>query len=100
MLIRELLIELLRGTFMKNKYIFFKKLFNKHVIVFVNKNGNYVSVGEDRYLLKYIKKKRVSYVLIDNEFNVKVVDVDNNKYEEYLIKEYFLRVLKKKKMSI
>lgn len=85
---------------MKSKYIFFKKLFNKHVIVFVNKNGNYVSVGEDRYLMKYLKKKKLSYVLIDNEFNVKVVDVDNNKYEEYLIKEYFLRVLKKKKMSI
>lgn len=100
MLILELLTELLIGTFMKNKYIFFKNLFNKHVIVFVNKNGNYVSVGEDRYLIKYLKKKKISYVLIDNEFNVKVVDVDNNKYEEYLIKDYFLRALKKKKMSI
>lgn len=85
---------------MKSKYIFFKKLFNKHVIVFVNKNGNYVSVGEDRYLIKYLKKKKISYVLIDNEFNVKVVDVDNNKYEEYLIKEYFFESVKEEKMSI
>lgn len=85
---------------MENRYEFFKRLYKKYVIVFLI-DGHYKSMGFDRSLIKYLKNEDISYVLVDSRFNVKVVDVINNKYEEYLLREIFYKLIrdaKKKEM--
>lgn len=69
---------------MKNKYYFFKKMYKEYVVIIVSK-GKYKSFGYDKELIKYIKNKDINYVIIDNTFNVSVVQVNNNNYKKYLI---------------
>lgn len=85
---------------MENRYEFFKRLFRKRVIVFLI-DGKYRSVGNDKGLIKYLKNGDISYVLIDSKFKVKVVDVKNNRYDEYLLRELLCKLVrdaKKKEM--
>lgn len=72
---------------MKNKYYFFKKMYKEYVVILEN-NGKYKSFGYDKELIKYIKNKDINYVIIDNTFNVSVVEVNNNNYKKYLIKNW------------
>ncbi len=69
---------------MKNKYYFFKKMYKEYVVIIESK-GKYKSFGYDKELIKYIKNKDINYVIIDNTFNVSVVQVNNNNYKKYLI---------------
>lgn len=69
---------------MKNKYYFFKKMYKEYVVI-LESNGKYKSFGYDKELIKYIKNKDINYVIIDNTFNVSVVQVNNNNYKKYLI---------------
>lgn len=69
---------------MKNKYFFFKKMYKEYVVI-IESNGKYKSFGYDKDLIKYIKNKDINYVIIDNAFNVSVVQVNNNNYKKYLI---------------
>lgn len=69
---------------MKNKYYFFKKMYKEYVVI-LESNGKYKSFGYDKELIKYIKNKDINYVIIDNTFNVSVVEVNNNNYKKYLI---------------
>ena len=73
---------------MKNKYYFFKRLYKDFVIIFIDKDNNMRSYEVDNMLLKYIKNEDISYVMVSNDFAVNVVSRCNNKYYEYLIKEW------------
>ena len=57
---------------MKNKYYFYKKLYKDYIIVFDYPN-KYKSMGIDANLIKYIGNKDVNYVVIYNDYNVKIV---------------------------
>ena len=72
---------------MKNKYYFYKKLYKDYIIVF-NYSNKYKSLGIDANLIKYIGNKDVNYVVIYNDYNVRIVKRKTNNYKKYLIKEY------------
>lgn len=72
---------------MKNKYYFYKRLYKDYIIVF-NYPNKYKSMGIDANLIKYIGNKDVNYVVIYNDYNVKIVKRKTNNYKKYLIKEY------------
>ena len=72
---------------MKNKYYFYKKLYKDYIIVF-NYPNKYKSIGIDANLIKYIGNKDVNYVVIYNDYNVRIVKRKTNNYKKYLIKEY------------
>lgn len=72
---------------MKNKYYFYKKLYKDYIIVF-NYPNKYKSLGIDANLIKYIGNKDVNYVVIYNDYNVRIVKRKTNNYKKYLIKEY------------
>ncbi len=72
---------------MKNKYYFYKKLYKDYIIVF-NYPNKYKSMGIDANLIKYIGNKDVNYVVIYNDYNVRIVKRKTNNYKKYLIKEY------------
>ena len=73
---------------MKNKYYFFKRLYKDFVIIFIDKDNNMRSYEVDSILVKYIKNEDISYVSVTNDFVVDVVSRSNNRYYEYLIKEW------------
>lgn len=72
---------------MKNKYYFYKRLYKDYIIVF-NYPNKYKSLGIDANLIKYIGNKDVNYVVIYNDYNVRIVKRKTNNYKKYLIKEY------------
>jgi len=74
---------------MENKYYFFKKMYKDYVVI-LESNGKYKSFGYDKELIKYIKNKDINHVIIDSDFKVSVVQVNNNNYKKYLIKNWIL----------
>ena len=74
---------------MENKYYFFKKMYKDYVVI-LESNCKYKSFGYDKELIKYIKNKDINHVIIDNDFKVSVVQVNNNNYKKYLIKNWIL----------
>lgn len=81
---------------MKNRYLFFKRLFRKYVII-LEKNNKYYSFYNDRRLIKYIKNKDLNYIVIDTQNNIKKHEYQENKYDEYLYKNFLLEIFKKEK---
>ena len=73
---------------MKNRYIFFKRLFKEYVIVF-DIDNKYKSLGIDKALIKYIGNNDLNYIIIDNKNNVEVKKQVKNNYKKYVIKEFF-----------
>ena len=78
---------------MINRYLFFKKLFPKYII-FIEKNGKYITLNNEDKLIKYAKEGKINYILVSEKNDVKTVDVDSNRYDEFLIKEYFIELVK------
>ena len=77
---------------MKNKYYFFKSLYPKYVIILVSK-GKYKSYNYDLLLMKYIDKKDINYIIVYNDFKVKIVKRETNNYDKYLIRKYLLSMI-------
>lgn len=75
---------------MKNKYYFFKRLYKDYVIIFIDKNNNLKSMFMDTHLIKYIKNDDINYISITNDFEINITTRKNNRYYEYLIKEFIL----------
>ena len=69
---------------MKNKYYFFKNMYKEYVVI-IEIKSKYKSYGHDKELIKYIRNKDINYVIVDNTFNVSVVQINNNNYKKYLI---------------
>lgn len=69
---------------MKNKYYFFKNMYKEYVVI-IEIKSKYKSYGHDKELIKYIRNKNINYVIVDNTFNVSVVQINNNNYKKYLI---------------
>lgn len=80
---------------MKNKYIFFKRLYKEYVIIFEIK-GKYKSLNIDNELIKYINNGDLSYVIVKHDFNVLVNIVSNNEYYKYLLKFWIKQLIYKK----
>ncbi len=80
---------------MKNKYIFFKRLYKDYVIIFEVK-GKYKSLKWDKELIKYINNGDLSYVIVKHDFNVLVNKVSNNEYYKYLLKFWIKQLICKK----
>ncbi|MBS5862221.1 MAG: hypothetical protein KIC76_02290 [Firmicutes bacterium] len=80
---------------MKNKYIFFKRLYKDYVIIFEIK-GKYKSLNIDNELIKYINNGDLSYVIVKRDFNVLVNIVSNNEYYKYLLKFWIKQLIYKK----
>lgn len=80
---------------MENKYYFFKKMYKDYVVILESK-GKYKSFGYDKELIKYIKNKDINYVIVDNDFKVSVVQVNNiNNYNRYLIINFMKIIFQK-----
>lgn len=75
---------------MKNKYYFFKRLYKDYVIIFIDKNNNLKSMFMDTHLIEYIKNDDINYICITNDFEINITTRKNNRYYEYLIKEFIL----------
>ena len=71
----------------------FKKLFPKYII-FIEKNEKYITLNNEDKLIKYVKEGKINYILVSEKNDVKTVDVDSNRYDEFLIKEYFIELVK------
>ena len=80
---------------MKNKYIFFKRLYKDYVIILEIK-GKYKSLNIDNELIKYINNGDLSYVIVKHDFNVLVNIVSNNEYYKYLLKFWIKQLIYKK----
>ncbi len=80
---------------MENKYYFFKKMYKDYVVILESK-GKYKSFGYDKELIKYIKNKDINYVIVDNDFKVRVVQVNHiNNYNRYLIINFMKIIFQK-----
>ena len=77
---------------MKNRYLFFKKLFPEYVILFGNK-----AIGIDRKLKKYLLNGDINYLIIDANNKIVKYEFKINNYKYYLmrifIKEYLTKYL-------
>lgn len=80
---------------MKNKYIFFKRLYKEYVIIFEIK-GKYKSLNIDNELIKYINNGDISFIVVKHDFNVLVNIVSNNEYYKYLLKFWIKQLIYKK----
>ena len=78
---------------MINRYLFFKKLFPKYII-FIEKNEKYITLNNEDKLIKYVKEGKINYILVSEKNDVKIVNVYSNRYDEFLIKEYFIELVK------
>ena len=80
---------------MINRYLFFKKLFPKYII-FIEKNGKYITFNNENRLNKYAKEGKVNYILVNEKNEIKIFNSSLNRYDEFLIKEYLLNLIEKK----
>lgn len=80
---------------MKNRYMFYKKLYPYYVIVFI-KNNKYRTMGIDKLLIKYLKNKDINYIIIDYKNNIVNKTYQNNKYKKYIIKEFLYYLVNEK----
>lgn len=72
---------------MKNKYIFFKRLYKDYVIIIESK-GQLQSMGYDKQLIKYINNKDINYIIVHNDFSLEKIVCKKNNYKKYLIKQF------------
>ena len=72
---------------MKNKYVFFKKLYKDYVIIF-DYQGVRKSMGFDAKLLKYLKNGDINYIVIYNDFTVEKKICKVNNYYKYLLIDF------------
>lgn len=77
---------------MINRYIFFRKLFPKFVIVFELEEKKR-SIGLHKNLLKYLKNDDINYLVVRNDWKVTVVEREQNNYDYYLIKDMLYSLL-------
>ena len=88
--------------YMKNKYIFLKRIYKEFVIVFKSKN-HYQLYGNDILILKYFKIKNIintleyyniNYIILDNFDIIKKKVFDNNRYNELLYKYIVIELIR------
>lgn len=77
---------------MKNRYIFFKRLYKDYVIIFVEKD-RYISFGIDKYLLEYINNKDLNYIIVENDNDIKVKKFKKNEYRKYVYKVFLFHLI-------
>ena len=77
---------------MKNRYIFFKRLFKDYIIVFKIKD-KYTSIEIDKLLIPYLNKNNINYVIINEDNNVEIHTFSVNEYDYYVKKILLYRKL-------
>lgn len=81
---------------MKNRYIFFKKLFPEHIIIF-NDGKRLKSIKKDKILMNYMKNKDMNYIIVDNENNIEEYKCKKNNYKKYIIRLFLYDLLENMK---
>ena len=74
---------------MKNRYMFFKRLFKEYVIIFKDNK----SFKIDKKLIKYIKNGDINYLIVDNDNNFIKYESKKNNYKYYVIKEFLKEII-------
>ncbi len=77
---------------MKNKYLFFKKLYKNYVIILEDK-GIKKTFNCDKLLMKYINNLDINYIIINNNFDIIKVDYKVNNYKRYLMIEFLCNLI-------
>ena len=77
---------------MKNRYIFFKKLFPNYLIIFI-KDNKYKTMGIDLNLLKYRTLEDISYIIVDEQNKIEIYEAKVNNYPFYLYQEFLLNLI-------
>ena len=78
---------------MKNRYIFFKNLFPKYIIIF-EKNNQRIVKGIDKELLKY--QEFINYVIVKQNDSVIIKKREKNYYDFYYKKIILEKYIKEK----
>lgn len=81
---------------MKNRYIFFKKLFPDYIIIF-NDGKRLKSIKKDKILMNYMKNKDINYIIVDNENNIEEYKFKKNNYKKYIIRLFLYDLLENMK---
>ena len=50
---------------MKSKYELLKKIYPKHVIIFIQK-GKYTSIGKDKIIYEHNKNLKYNHIIVEN----------------------------------
>lgn len=75
----------------KNRYIFIKRTYPNTMVIFKNSSNKYISYGEQKEFLKYLKfkelsnlsKLKINYIVISNMQILEHKIFDDNKYKLY-----------------
>lgn len=79
---------------MRNRYIFFKKLFPNYLVIFIKKE-KYWTMGIDKKLLKYQKNNDIDYVVINELNKPEIYKGTVNNYDFYVYRDFLLDLIKK-----
>lgn len=77
---------------MKNKYVFFKRIYKEYVIVF-DYQGKRKSIGNDKELMRYIRNNDINYIIVYNDFTIRKVTRKNNNYNKYLMQVFIEKLM-------
>lgn len=77
---------------MKNKYVFFKRIYKEYVIVF-DYQGKRKSIGNDKELMRYIRNNDINYIIVYNDFTIRKVTRKNNHYNKYLMQVFIEKLM-------
>ena len=77
---------------MKNRYIFFKRLYPNYGIFFL-KNNKYYSLGIDKIMLNYLTK--ISYLIIQEDNTVIIKERKKNEYANIYQKIILIKLIRK-----
>ena len=75
---------------MKNRYIFFKRLFPNYVVLLNDK-----TMGIDKYLKEFIKNNDINYIIVDDDNLIEVKKVENNNYKYYVMRLFLKNLIDK-----
>ena len=75
---------------MKNRYIFFKRLFPNYVVLLNDK-----TMGIDKYLKEFIKNNDINYIIVDNDNIIEIKKVENNNYKYYVMRLFLKNLIDK-----
>ena len=78
---------------MKNRYLFFKRLFPNYVVLLNDK-----TMRIDKYLKEFIKNNDINYVIGDNDNLIEVKKVENNNYKYYVMRLFIKNLIDRYKL--
>ena len=85
---------------MFNRYYEIKNIY-KDYIIFIKRKNKYILMENNTFIellnlkkLKYIKKRNINYLILDNLEILEKHEYENNRYNEYYIKSKLIDIVK------